>query len=252
MLQGEQMSSSTLIQGIWLGCLIFQPLLVAVLLGKKAWRRLPVFTAYCICGCLETAVLYATRSHLVLYFWVYWFFEALGLLLGFAVVYEVFRTLFLQHAALRKLACTVFVWAIAAFTLLGWVVVYIHSSQRGGVLTGIFIVEEATRVVEVGLLLLLFVFSTVFGLHWRQWTFGMALGLGIFAAVELAALAMRVQFGIAATPTFTIVRGLASNASLLIWLGYLLVPERVASVAELPERAQLEQWNRAIMELINQ
>jgi len=38
----------------------------------------------------------------------------------------------------------------------------------------------------------------------------------------------------------------------LIWLGYILAQERITSTAEMPQRAQLEQWNQAIMELINQ
>jgi hypothetical protein len=45
---------------------------------------------------------------------------------------------------------------------------------------------------------------------------------------------------------------LGFGCSMLIWLGYMLVPDRITSTSELPQRAQLEQWNQAIMELINQ
>ena len=50
---------------------------------------------------------------------------------------------------------------------------------------------------------------------------------------------------------FLFIRLLAFNASLLIWLGYLLVPERATSSAEIPKQDQLEQWNQAVMELIS-
>jgi hypothetical protein len=39
---------------------------------------------------------------------------------------------------------------------------------------------------------------------------------------------------------------------MFIWIIYLLAPELATSPAEMPKRAQLEQWNKAIMELIYQ
>jgi len=51
---------------------------------------------------------------------------------------------------------------------------------------------------------------------------------------------------------FSIVRALAYTISLLVWGGYMLLPERVADESELPQRGQLEQWNQAVMELIHQ
>ena len=43
----------------------------------------------------------------------------------------------------------------------------------------------------------------------------------------------------------------AFDCSLLIWLGYLLAPpERQPTPLDVP-KAQLEQWNQAVMELIN-
>ncbi len=112
--------------------------------------------------------------------------------------------------------------------------------------------EEAARVVEVGLLVFLFAFSRAFGLHWRQSIFGIALGLGAFTSVDLAAVAMHTHIGQAAYLALSLARVIAFNVSLLIWMGYILAPERITSTTELPQRAQLEQWNQAMMELIHQ
>jgi uncharacterized membrane protein YcfT len=54
-----------------------------------------------------------------------------------------------------------------------------------------------------------------------------------------------------AAQAFGLLRSFSFNLSLLIWLGYLLVPERAPSSAEIPKQAQLEQWNQAVMELIS-
>jgi hypothetical protein len=88
-------------------------------------------------------------------------------------------------------------------------------------------------------------------LHWRQNVFGIALGLGMFAAVELVTVTLIGHVSSATALTLALARGISFSASLLIWLGYLLLPERATSSAEIPKRAQLEQWNQAVMELIS-
>jgi hypothetical protein len=98
----------------------------------------------------------------------------------------------------------------------------------------------------------LFLFSTAFGLHWRQCVFGMALGLGIFATVELVAITMQNYWGVAVTNSFSVVRSIAFNVSLVVWAGYLLAPEKESRPAEAAHHGQLEQWNQALTEFIYQ
>jgi hypothetical protein len=97
----------------------------------------------------------------------------------------------------------------------------------------------------------LFLSSSAFGLHWRQNEFGIALGLGTCAAVELVNVTLMTHHGTAAEQIFSVVRSFSFIFSLLIWLGYLLFPERTSSSGQLPKKAQLEQWNQAVTELIN-
>ena len=111
--------------------------------------------------------------------------------------------------------------------------------------------EEAARIVELGEIMFLFLSSSAFGLHWRQNEFGIALGLGTCAAVELFNVTLITHVSKETAQIFSLVRSLSFNFSLLIWLGYLLVPERTTSNAEIPKQDQLEQWNQAVMELIS-
>jgi hypothetical protein len=55
----------------------------------------------------------------------------------------------------------------------------------------------------------------------------------------------------ASAQAFNLARGVSFSTSLLIWLGYLLAPERATTAVEVPKRAQLEQWNQAVTELIS-
>lgn len=250
------MASGHLIQNIWLAELFCQAALVVVLLVRRTWTEFPIFTAYSICNLTDGATKYLVYHYFhspKLYFYVFWGGETLSVILGIAVVYEVFRHLFSVHLALRRLAGTSFVIAVAFLVVLGGSVFY--SPTPGGLQhlgSGILLAEEAARILEVGLLMFLFLFAGAFGLHWRQPVFGISVGLGIFTAVELINVVLRHRLGPAATDVLSVMRMLAYNFSLIVWIGYLLVPERATSAAEIPNRSQLEQWNEAIMELIHQ
>src|SRR5438105_3672307 len=93
--------------------------------------------------------------------------------------------------------------------------------------------------------------NAYFSVYWISQAMGLVLGLGLYAIVQLVSVAARSQFGReTASHTFAVVGMVAFNSSLLIWLGYLLAPELAASRNELPRKAVLEQWNQALMELI--
>ena len=236
-----------------------QGVLAAVLVGRTAWRRYPLFTGYALFGFVGAVTLYFLRSRVSnsFYFYGYWIEEAIAIVLGFGVVYEIFQHLFSAHKALLNLARLIFRWTVVALFCVAVSVVLVQAPVTSMLRNGVLIFEEATRVVEVGLLMFLFAASAAFGLHWKQAEFGIALGLGLFVAVELAATTLRSQFaapgqsGQSTWNALNLVRILAFNTSLLVWLGYLLAPERATSQVEVPKRAQLEQWNQAVTELIS-
>src|SRR6185503_188759 len=81
--------------------------------------------------------------------------------------------------------------------LLAGVVVFLmqppsHTSSLG---VAVQAVEQAARIIEVGLLMILFGCSAAFGLHWKQAEFGIALGLGFFATLELLTVTLRPMVG---------------------------------------------------------
>jgi hypothetical protein len=246
------MSLASGIHSLWLASLLLKGLLVAVLIGRRMWDKFPWFTAYCISSFLETSILYLFTKDQAVYLYVYLVGEALSIVLGLAVAYEVFSGFLATHLALRKLATLAFRATVVLLVILAVIVVYVRlplnfTDARATLMT----VEEAARVLEVGLILFLFIFSSAFGLHWRQPVFGVALGLGILAAVKLAVVTV-VQHLTSAAGVLNLALLLSIDLSLVIWVGYLLVPERIASSAGVPDRKQLEQWNQAIMELIHQ
>jgi hypothetical protein len=233
--------------------LALQALLALVLVSRRMWDRFPFFTAYALFGLLENAMAWAMFNNRSLYFYVYVFGEAISVVLGLGVLYEIYTHLFSGSAGLRKLAWLSFRVAVVLLMLLGAAVIYARSPiGKSEIGIALVVVEEAARILEVGLITFLFVFASVFGLHWRQSVFGITLGLGVFTVAKLAVLTMVPRVGHGAASVLNLTQVLSFDFSLLVWLGYMVFPERTVSAAMVPPRAQLEQWNQAIMELIHQ
>jgi hypothetical protein len=245
------MTLGSISYGVWLTGIGLQVLLAIVLLINRAWRKYPFFCAYSLFNLFEAAATYAVFGNKLLYFYTYWSCEAVGIVLGLGVVREIFTNVFSPHLALRKLTTIIFRSAIVGLIMLAVVVIYLQSGNARGIVKGVLLAAEAARIVEVGLIMFLFLASGAFGLHWRQNVFGMALGLGMFAAVELITVTMIGYVSPLIRQSFALAHSISFATSHLIWLGYFLAPERIANSVEIPKRAQLEQWNQAVMELIN-
>jgi hypothetical protein len=245
------MSLRLVIHDVWIIGIALQVLLAVVMLAKRTWQTYPMFTAYVFFNLLEAAIVYAVFGNKSVYFYTYFVFESVGIVLGLGVVREIFTNVFSPHPALRKLATIIFRVAVVGLIVLAGGVIYAQSGNAKSIAHAVLLAEEAARIVEVGLIMFLFLSSSAFGLHWRQNVFGMALGLGMFAAVELVTVTMIGHVSPATERLFNLAHGVSFSASLLIWLGYLLAPERAATPVEVPKQAQLEQWNQAVMELIS-
>ena len=239
-------------QGMWVAGLVLKFGLAATLLAKRTWERFPLFVAYALLNVLDTVISYALWNHKA-YFQVYVVGETIAVALGLAVVYEILAHLLALYPSLRRVARLSLYGVVLILGLLAAAVLSSHAPiGRNGVVRAVLLMEEAARVFEVGLIAFLFVFYSLFGLHWRQSVFGITLGLGVYAVVKLVALSVIPYIGPDGSQIMNLVQVLGFNCSMLIWLGYMLAPERIITTAEMPQRTQLEQWNQAIMELINQ
>ncbi|HEY6969401.1 MAG TPA: hypothetical protein VJA94_09355, partial [Candidatus Angelobacter sp.] len=85
----------------WLAAFLVQGILVGLLCVKKIGHRFPFFVAYTVTSLVFSATLYviylaAFRLLFLrpIYGRIYWVNEGLGVLLGLAVVYEIFKHLF--------------------------------------------------------------------------------------------------------------------------------------------------------------
>ena len=227
-------------------------LLAFVMRRRHLHRELPAFFAYAIFTAMRTPILFfVSRSHMDIYSYFYWTAEGVSAALGFAAIYEVFARLFRAYEATNRLGSLLFRWAAAGFVLLAVVAAALaHQSDENWLEAGIPAVTQGVRLVQCGLLLFLFVFACFSGLAWRSHLFGIAVGFGLFAGVQLAAAAMGAHMGALSHRTWVWVNMASYNCAVLVWVSYLLTPQRAEVAALSPVATGLKSWNRALLQLL--
>jgi hypothetical protein len=234
---------------LWVAHPIIQAAIAAIMLRRGLHRQFQCFFAYIVAQILTFAVIFPSHlSHnYTAYFYLYWTTSALGVLLGFLVIHEVFLDVFRPFHTLRDLGTVLFKWAGLVMLLVAGVVsISASGSNLPPWMQAIVIAQRCVRIVQVGMVLFLLLFSRYLGARRSQMSFGIALGFGSFATVELALVAFW-SGGHMGPGMVDLINMAAFNASLLIWLAYSLLesPAREASATLF----QPQRWAQSLTDL---
>src|SRR5258708_30804623 len=104
-------------------------------------------------------------------------------MLVLSMVFDVFHSLLVSCPRLRKLALRVCRYTLLALGLFGVLVIIFRPQGETTPNAPLFALEEAVRIGEVGLVVLLFVFAGIFRLPWIRSAFGIARVSGLYPAV---------------------------------------------------------------------
>ncbi|MFY9903866.1 MAG: hypothetical protein WBD45_01710 [Terriglobales bacterium] len=230
---------------------------VAAIIGKRRlYLEFPCFFAFVLCEIAEFILLFSLRFvHSVTqeqYAYVFSVTLFLSLALGFGVIDEVSKDLFresqfLKVAARRLLQC------IAGLLLGIGAVLAVYAPGNHSVKwhAGVFVVNRGAAMVQCGLLLSLLLLSRFLGLAWRRPAFGITLGLGILASVDLATSALRAEFtSDAARELLNLLTTGTYLVCVLVWIAYLLVPERKPATPTAVHHDEVEIWNRELQHFL--
>lgn len=234
---------------LWIAHPILQMAVAAAMYRYKLHRLFPVFFSYICFQIFAFTLLFPMSSpwggvSYPVFFWSYWLCSAVNLVLGFMVIYEIFLDVFRPYHTLKDLGSVLFKWAALVMSLVAFVVAASSpTGDQGPIVQAVITVTRCVRVAQVGLILFLLVFSRYLGVSWKQHSFGLSLGLGLSAGVELGTLAFHVS-GHASEVLVHVINLVAYNISILVWLGYALA----ASAARVPS-AELfapHRWERGL------
>lgn len=232
---------------LWIAHPVMQVGLAIAIWRRKLLRTYPIFFAYVLTELVVFGALFATWNHYDYYFYLYWIGTGISAVFGFKVIDEIFADVLRPFHALRDFSSMLFRWAGLVVMLIA--IVAAMSSTKSGfplLMAGLLSLERSVRVMQCGLVLFLLMFSRYLGISHRHRSFGIALGFGFFAAVELAVFGLRVSGQVNSTGL-----SLASMASydiaVILWLIYFALP--VAEQRRSEMLLQPQRWDLSLGEL---
>jgi hypothetical protein len=211
---------------LWFAHPTLQASLVGIMLWRKLHRTFPIFFFYVVFQIVVFAITFPLQSprFYAIFFYLYWATTAVSVVLGFRVIHEIFLDVFRPYHTLRDLGSVLFKWAGLVMLMVAAVVAASTASGTEHPLqTGIMTLQSSVRVVQCGLILFLLVFSRYLGTNWRQKSFGIALGFGAFAGVELSLVALNASSDNVSQVLTSFINMTAYNITILVWVGYMLL-----------------------------
>jgi hypothetical protein len=197
--------------------------LLACMVHRKLHRVFPRFFSYIIFQILKSAILFLTYRYYELgYFDAYWTGNAISVILAVVVMDEILLHVFKEYGGAQNLGSVIFRWACGLLLVLAIVTAF--TSQQGGadrVVAGVLTFDRSVRVMQCGLFCLLMILCRLLKNCWRQQVFGIALGFGVFASIELILVSLAMRYGGADNASISLVKSAAYNAVTILWIGYL-------------------------------
>jgi hypothetical protein len=217
----------------WLAGPLLQITLVIFMVRRNLHKVFPRFFSYIIFQPLKSACLFLVyRYFYESYFDAYWTGNALSVLLAVVVMDEILRSLFSEYGGIQLLGTTIFRWSCGLLFLLA-IIGALSSSESGGdrVVEAALSFDRSVRLMQVGLFLLLMLLCRFLKNFSRQQVFGIALGFGLFASVELILVSVVMWSGTGQAALISLLKGTAYNAATVLWIVYLKQqPQRVPRV----------------------
>jgi hypothetical protein len=207
----------------WLVGPALQITLLIFMMQRKLHVVFPRFFSYIVFQIVKSGILFVIyRYYQDNYFDAYWTGNAISVLLAVMVMDEILRNLLQEYGGIQTLTSLVFRWSCGLLLLIA--IVSAFSSQQTGadrVVSAVLSFDRTVRVAQCGLFFLLMILCRFLRNCWRQNVFGIALGFGIFASVELVLVSLVMHFGDGPVAIVSLVKSAAYNGVTLLWIMYL-------------------------------
>jgi hypothetical protein len=233
---------------MWFAHPVLQSVIAIVMFRRGQHRAFKFFFSYIVAQIAIFAVVYSSfRLDYSGTFYVSWIGTAIGVALGFAVIHEAFLDVFRPFHTLRDLGTVLFKWAGLVMLLVAGVVsVSTNSSNTTPWVQAIMTAQRCVRIIQVGMVLFLLFFARYLGVSRRQHSFGIALGFGSFATVELLLIASWVGYHLGEV-SMSLINMAAYNGSLFIWLAYTFAKSPARDAASTLLRPQ--RWEQSLSDI---
>jgi len=233
---------------LWLAHPVLQTVIAIAMFRRGQNREFKYFFAYVVTQIVTFAVVFtSSRYYPAALFYLSWIGIAISVALGFKVIHEAFLDVFRPFHTLRDLGTVLFKWAGLVMLLVAGVVsMSSNSSSAAPWVQAITTAQRCVRIIQVGMVLFLLFCARYVGVSRRQHSFGIALGFGTFAVVELTLIASWAGDHLSSLGVNLINMG-AYNVALFIWLGYTLAKSPARDAASTLLRPQ--RWEQSLSDI---
>jgi hypothetical protein len=224
----------------WLAGPLLQITLLVFMVRRKSHKLFPRFFSYILFQTLKSACLFVVYRYFPesYYFDAYWTGNAVSVIFAVTVMDEILHSLFKEYGGIQILGTTIFRWSCGLLFLLA-ILGALSGSEAAAdrVVAAVFSFDRSVRLMQVGLFLVLMLLCRFLKNYSRQQVFGIALGFGVFASVELILVSFVMWYGNGQPSIISLLKSTAYNAVTLVWIGYLkqqpqLVPRVEAATNE--------------------
>jgi hypothetical protein len=231
-----------------------------IFLRRGLHKQFPFFFCYVVfqlfdflASAVNSVLAELGPSHsLNVYRWVMASDVGIGAVISFGVIYDLVSQLILSRSGLAQILRSLLRWSGGALLF-----VIAATSGRLAVAGGeramnVFqVLDFSSSGLQLGLLLVLLVFSRVLRVCWRSLPVGIAVGLGMEGCVELSAAGLFSVFGPRYYVAIDLLRLATFHVCVLVWLGYLLFPKREAEFIGAPmQKSDLEFWDEELQRMV--
>jgi predicted transporter len=214
-------------------------------------REFPYFFNYVVLQVLSFAVEFPLRGS-TNFFWISWFTTALSVAFSFGVLLEIFKDAFRPYEALRDLSVILFRWCALVVLLVAgmWAMTSWQASDPDNIKNAIYLISRCVRMMQCALVFFMLLFSEYLGISRRNVVFGISIGFGFFAGVNMLVITALSHNSVITHLALRRLNSAAYVVSMLIWLGYSLLPSTVRSGVKQTQKAS-QKWDYALDEVRN-
>lgn len=232
---------------LWWTQPILQSVVATILWRRQLHKQFPVFFVFLIAQVVNFGFIFPLwfLGYAKMYFVFFWLGEAVNAVLGFKVIHEIFLDVFRPYHTLKDLGTLLFRWAGVVMLLVSVVVAFSNSFDQSPLIHAVTTLERSVRIVQLGLILFLVLFSRFLGVSRRQISFGISLGFGLFAGMDLMMYALN-SGGFVKQSVFNLINMSAYNLAIFVWLGYSFSRKAVRAATN---PLQTQRWEQSLADL---
>ena len=179
-----------------------------------------------------------------MYFWVYWSSYAIEACLSLAIIYSIYRLAMAPLKGLQTLGILMFRWAAGIATAVALAMAFgPHVTGLHFIMRAVSQLQQTQSVLTLCMLLFVCLAIRPMGLSYRSKIFGVSLGLGILATMDLVGSAW-LAHSVRLESVYNIINGLAICSAISVWSFYFALPEPRRRMIVLPTTSPFLRWNQ--------